>query len=192
MSFSAVGFPRFKLREDRKDRHGMIYRDRHHTVGTIAVLSNSREGTLELTVAPPERDPNPAHSPWEGMSGAAVWSAGRIIGAVAKYHPSDGLARLTAVRIDRVYDHLVPERLRVLRLLTGLPATRGELADVIPPAQATLVLAGYAAQVRDIAPSYLEGREPELAELVRFCAAAMPRWTIRYWLLSALLPLMLL
>lgn len=171
VSFSAVGFPRFKLREDQRDHRGMIYRDRHHAVGTIAVLSNSREGTLELTVAPPERDPNPAHSPWEGMSGAAVWSAGRIIGVVAKHHRSDGLTRLAAVRIDRVYERLMPERLRMLRLLTGLPATRGELADVIPPTQATLIRAGYAAYVRDIAPASLEGREVELAELVRFCAA---------------------
>src|ERR1700722_16699323 len=40
VSFSAVGFPRFKLREDR-DNRGVRYRDRHHAVGTIAALSNS-------------------------------------------------------------------------------------------------------------------------------------------------------
>jgi hypothetical protein len=40
-------------------------------------LSNWREGTLEITVPPPERDPDPEHSPWEGMSGAAVWCADR-------------------------------------------------------------------------------------------------------------------
>ena len=103
----------------------MRYRDRHHAVGTIAALSNSREGTLELTVAPPERDPDPSHSPWEGMSGAAVWSAGRIIGVVARHHRSDGLTRLAAVRIDRVYEGLLPEGLSVLRSLAGLQGYAG-------------------------------------------------------------------
>ena len=44
------------------------YRDTFHAVGTAAALSNRREGTLEITVPPPDRDPDPALSPWEGMS----------------------------------------------------------------------------------------------------------------------------
>ena len=81
----AVGFPRFKLRSDPPDgehRFGITkYRDAAHIHGWIASLANWREGTLELVVDPPERDPDPLHSPWEGMCpglryGAATGSSG--------------------------------------------------------------------------------------------------------------------
>ncbi len=84
LACSLMGFPRFKLRNDpaRPGSGGDAgrltqYRDSAHAVGTIAVLSNRREGTLEVSVPSPERDPDPQTSPWEGMSGAAVWSGGR-------------------------------------------------------------------------------------------------------------------
>ena len=41
-----------------------------------------------------------------GMSGAAVWAAGRIVAVVAEHHPGEGTGRLTARRIDRAYDQL--------------------------------------------------------------------------------------
>ncbi len=72
------------------------YRDSAHLNGTIATLANSKQGTLELVTDPPEQDPDPEHSPWEGMSGAAVWSAGRIVGVVSEHHRGDGLNRLAA------------------------------------------------------------------------------------------------
>ncbi|HEX3213471.1 MAG TPA: trypsin-like peptidase domain-containing protein, partial [Actinomycetota bacterium] len=64
---SAMGFPLFKLRDDPAPAGGgppSRYRDSVHAVGTIAVLSNRREGTLEVSVAAPERDPDPNLSPW--------------------------------------------------------------------------------------------------------------------------------
>jgi hypothetical protein len=100
---SAMGFPLFKLRHDPVRAEGgrpSKYRDSVHAVGTIAVLSNRREGTLEVSVPAPERDPDPQRSPWGGMSGAAVWSAGRVIGLVAEHHRSDGPGRLAATRVD--------------------------------------------------------------------------------------------
>ena len=140
-------------------------------VGTIAVLSNRREGTLEVSVTPPGRDPDPQRSPWEGMSGAAVWSAGRIIGLIAQHHRADGLGPLAAIRVDRWYDWLDQERLDQLRiLLPELPARPSGLGEAVPVAPGELLQAGYAAQVRDIAPDALVGREEELAELVQFCA----------------------
>lgn len=175
LACSAMGFPRFKLRDDPArpldDDNPSQYRDSVHAVGTIAVLSNRREGTLEVSVAAPERDPDPGRSPWEGMSGAAVWSTGQIIGLVAEHHRADGLGRLAATRVDRWYERLAPEQLAQLRqLLPGLPATRGGLGEVVPATPGELLQAGYTAQVRDIAPEVLHGREEELAELVRFCA----------------------
>jgi hypothetical protein len=165
---SAMGFPRFKLRQDQGGPS--VYRDSAHAVGTVAVLANRRQGTLEVTVDPPERDPDPARSPWEGMSGAALWSGGRVVGLVAEHHRSDGLGRLAATRVDAWYERLGPERLERLRDLLALPARADELADVVPAPASELLQAGYLAQVRDLAPERLLEREAELEELVQFCA----------------------
>ena len=132
---SVMGFPRYKLRYDRASpRDGgrrSQYRDSAHAIGKIAVLANQREGTLEVLVAPPDPDPDPRRSPWEGMSGAAVWSGGRIIGLVAEHHRSDGLNRLAAIRVDRWYERLAPEQLEKLRsLLPQLPDHLDGLVNV--------------------------------------------------------------
>lgn len=93
---SAVGFPLWKLR----DSPCGPFRDSAHVVGLVALLANRREGSLEIRVAPPEYDPDPAVSPWEGMSGAAVFCNGLIVGVISKHHRSDGLGRLAASRVD--------------------------------------------------------------------------------------------
>ncbi|GHC87259.1 trypsin-like peptidase domain-containing protein [Streptomyces flavofungini] len=92
----AVGFPLWK----RRHRDGAYFRELHQADGTVAALSNLRTGTLEMTVKPADADPDPATSPWAGMSGAAVWAGGTIIGVVAEHHRPEGPRRLTAVRLD--------------------------------------------------------------------------------------------
>jgi Transposase IS116/IS110/IS902 family/Trypsin-like peptidase domain len=56
LACSAMGFPRFKLRDDPTqaldDGSPSQYRDSVHAVGTVAVLSNRREGTLEVSLPP--------------------------------------------------------------------------------------------------------------------------------------------
>ncbi|MGW3044596.1 peptidoglycan-binding protein [Kitasatospora sp. NPDC001159] len=95
---SALGFPLFKLRDDPG---GVTrYRDSCHARGEIAPLADRRERTLELRVQEPERDPDPLHSPWEGMSGAAVWAHGRIVGVVTMHRREEGLGTLTVSRAD--------------------------------------------------------------------------------------------
>ena len=70
-------------------------------------------------------------SPWEGMSGAAVWAANRIIGVVAEHHPNEGTWPTHRWRIDRAYS-----RLPKARTLTdsfnwsGLAPVAGRLPDV--------------------------------------------------------------
>src|SRR5215211_4342295 len=136
LACSAVGFPRFKLRDDPTqpldDGSPSQYRDSAHLVGTIAVLANRRQGALEVTVPPPERDPDPERSPWEGMSGAAVFSGGRIIGLVAEHYRSDGPGRLTATRVDRWHKRLSAAQLEELCAISGLSAQRSELTDIGP------------------------------------------------------------
>ncbi|BCY07004.1 tetratricopeptide repeat protein [Actinoplanes sp. L3-i22] len=92
-----VGFPRWKLREASD---GVLVREAHHAVGSIAGLSNPKSQTLEIRVDPPGEDPDPGVSPWEAMSGAAVWVAGCVVGVVSAHHRREGLGFLTAVRID--------------------------------------------------------------------------------------------
>ncbi|MFJ6566804.1 trypsin-like peptidase domain-containing protein [Streptomyces sp. NPDC091292] len=120
LPFSAVGFPRFKLRDD--DGGPGRYRDSSHVSGTVSVLSNRREGTLELAVPAPQADPDPRRSPWEGMSGAAVWCDGAVIGTVSAHHRTDGLGRLAASRVEHWYDVLTPEEVERCSRYAGLPA----------------------------------------------------------------------
>ncbi|GAA0453250.1 hypothetical protein Ade02nite_01410 [Paractinoplanes deccanensis] len=163
----AAGFPRWKLRS-RAD--GSRFRELHDAAGDAAVLSNRRTGTLEITVAPPAEDPDPARSPWEAMSGAAVWAGDRIVGVVAEHHRREGLNRLTAVRLDRCLDREAAAGLHHLAGLLGVADPRG-LPDAVPPGTDRLIRSAYREQVRDTAPADgLIGRNDELDELAAFCA----------------------
>lgn len=116
-----VGFPRWKL---RRHSDGSWIREAHHAVGTVAGLSNPRSGTLEVTVDPPAEDPDPAVSPWEAMSGSAVWVAGHVVGVVSAHHRQEGLGRLTAVRLESL-DSSEPAS------ILGFPRGAEVLADVL-------------------------------------------------------------
>ncbi len=169
LAVQAVGFPRFKLKEysalsgdPTEGRHGGTYRDSHQAVGAVAPLSNLRSGLLEVTIRPPERDPDPRASPWEGMSGAALWTGRRIVGVVTDHHRSDGLGRLAAARVTALVDGPPSEAARRLRDVLGL---RPALLDVTGPIQQP---PSYLLQVGDIAPEDLLGREEELRTLAGF------------------------
>ncbi len=169
----AFGFPLFKLRGDPGAvGHGRVFRDFEQAAAHAPVAANRRQGTLAVYLD----DPLPGmpsegvRSPWEGMSGAAVWAAGRIVGVVAEHHPSEGTGRLTARRVDRAYEQLPGPDLGVLAELLGLPPTAGGLADVVPAERGQLVRSAYLTQVRDIAPDELVGRESELEDWAEFCA----------------------
>ena len=184
LSCQAVGFPRFKLRAGQPGPGDAVqpYRDVYQADGTISSLSNWREGTLEITVPVPP-DPDPEHSPWEGMSGAAVWCADRIVGVVSRHHRNEGLNRLAAVRTNRWYDQLDADQQTRLRKLVGLPATAREMDDVIPADSGQLVASANAEYVENIAPTNLQDREQELAELTEFCAGDefYGWWQARAW-----------
>ncbi|MEU1595140.1 serine protease [Streptomyces sp. NPDC005708] len=144
---SATGFPRFKL---RNDEDGTRYRDSEHINATCAALSNRREGTLDLTVTPPAASPDPQTSPWEGMSGAAVFSSGRIIGIIGRHHLSDGPGRLAAHRVDRWAKQLSPRELGQLETALGCSLSPENLPDVAPPSSpAWKILDRYAGMLRD-------------------------------------------
>ncbi|GGU53246.1 trypsin-like peptidase domain-containing protein [Lentzea flava] len=168
LTVEAVGFPWWKMRTDAA---GKRYRDSCHAVGTIAVLSNWREGTLEVVVEPATARDDENSSPWEGMSGAALWANGHIVGVIAKHHPGDGLGRLAAVRLDLALDRVDPEHGTPLRDALAVPAP---LPGVLPAPRPELVTNAYQALVADAAPERLYDRNWELDELVRFCAGDEP------------------
>ncbi|RLK61867.1 S1 family peptidase [Actinokineospora cianjurensis] len=131
----AVGFPLWKLRGD--------FRDSHQASGTVTGLSGWRSETLEFTVpVPPERVSS--GSPWEGMSGAAVWVDGAIVGVLARHHASDGPGRLAAVRVEHL--HRAPADVQAAVGWSGSPR------DVVPPEPARVVRAAYQDEPRSIAP----------------------------------------
>jgi len=65
----------------------------------------------------------------------------------------------------------------------GLPREPTGLFDVTPPSLADSIGEGYIAQVEDIAPIQLIGRDEELGALTRFCAGEEPYqwWRADAW-----------
>lgn len=155
---SSVGFPLFKFRGN--------YRDSFHLTGSIPALSNRRERTLEVEVSLPPQQPEDGRSPWEGMSGAALFAGERLIGLITKHHPWEGPGRVTASRADGW--RLDP----AVATLIGLP---DELDDVVPPRLGAPATARHLAHVRNLTPrERLVGRERELAEWAAFAFGDEP------------------
>lgn len=168
LAVQAAGFPLFKLRGTDAP-----FRDLEQARGHSPLIANRRQGTLAINLD----DPPPAAddpSPWQGMSGAAAWSGGRIVGVIAEHHAAEGPGRLTARRLDQAYDVLPPSELHEITTRLGLPPYAEALADVVPLDPARLTALAYLAQVKDIAPHELIGREAELAEWTAFCAGPDP------------------
>lgn len=160
----AIGFPLFKLRSEVSTDGIARFRDTHQAFGRVAPLSNRRTATYEVTVEPPGPSPDPAVSPWEGMSGSAVWADDRIVGVVTEHHEAEGLGRLTAARLDYVTDPGV-------RRALGLPDDPLQLPDV---ATRSDLGTSYHHQVHDIAPVVLHGRDSDLERLAAVATGEQP------------------
>jgi hypothetical protein len=132
----AIGFPRFKMRQiTSADGRVVQYRDTRHATGVADPLSNVRDGSLEMHVNPPEYDPDPRHSPWEGMSGATVWCDRRIVGLICEHRQADGLATLTVNPVARWNNRLTERQVHDLSRLIGLPDTAPYLMPAGPGAR---------------------------------------------------------
>jgi tetratricopeptide (TPR) repeat protein len=159
----AVGFPLFKkpLTSEGSFSGGQPgFRDSHHAVGTTSPLSNLREGSLEVTVPPPGNDPDKYASPWQGMSGAALFADGALVGLICRHRRQEGLRRLTANRVEAWYD-LEPDALAALRDLLILPERdRLEAVPSVPVLMPTAIH-----QLPSSVPSFT-GRADELRDLL--------------------------
>jgi hypothetical protein len=135
----AVGFPWWKLRAGPAagQQPSSRYRDMHQAVCTISTLSNRRSHTLELGTLPPDRRRDAGRSPWEGMSGAAVWVGNRIVGVVREHALAEGPNHLTATRIDRLIRAMPPSVQRAIGVESSDDAV--DVLDLlaVPPTPAT-------------------------------------------------------
>jgi SOS-response transcriptional repressor LexA len=173
---AAAGCPRFKLRP-APDRPGVLLRELGYAIGSIAALP-SKTGRFTFAVdVPPGPDPEPdKHSPWEGMSGAAVWASGRLIGVVGQHHPREGLATLTVCPIERLFGSESEDQLEAWRTaLPQLPATAEDLWLATPPTVRKIEVARARRAAEALAPRVLIGRGAELAALEEFTSSGA-RW----------------
>lgn len=128
----AAGFPLFMRRQDQQGPMAgkrLVYRDAYHAVGTVSGISGLYGGTLEVTVDPPRDASDENASPWEGMSGAAVFAGAALVAIVSEHYRAEGANRITAGRVESWYD-LEPEALAALRALLGIPEDRAGLVSV--------------------------------------------------------------
>jgi Trypsin-like peptidase domain len=173
---AAAGCPRFKLRP-APDRPGVLLRELDYAIGSIAALSDAKTGrfAFAVDVAPgPDSEPD-KHSPWEGMSGAAVWASGRLIGVVGQHHPREGLATLTVCPVEQLFGSASEDQLEAWR--TALPQlpTVEDLWLATPPTLKKIEVVRARRAVEALAPRVLIGRGAELAALEAFTSSDL-RW----------------
>ena len=176
----AVGYPWFAQRERATVVRGLV-----DVSGQIPLLSHAEEGllSLEVTIEPPPRpggDPN--RSQWSGMSGAAVFAAGRLVGVAAEHVPRAGdsaiiAVPLTAIEADPAHPRWGPGVPDPHRWWQHLAAEAGIAALVSLPAPQE---APYRATIRQHLRALharmprLIGRTTELAEIAEFATGSQP------------------
>ena len=163
----AAGCPRFKLRAV-PGRREIQLREVHYAVGQIQPGSNAKTGTLEftmLTEVPSDPDPD-VHSPWEGMSGAAVFAGSRIVGVVGRHELRESTATLTVRPIAAALRGEVDAG----RWWTALrrPPEAQRLDPVTEPTRSQLVVARAERAARAVAPAVLVSRADEIQRLHEF------------------------
>ena len=174
---AAVGCPRFKLRP-APARPGVLLRELDYAIGSIAALSDAKTGRFAFAVdAAPGPDPEPdKHSSWEGMSGAAVWASGRLVGVVGQHHPGEGLATLTVCPVEQLFGSASEDQLEAWRAaLPQLPVTAGNLWLATPPTVRKIEVARARRAAEALSPRVLIGRGAELAALEVFTSSGT-RW----------------
>ncbi len=175
---AAAGCPRFKLRPDPA-RPDVLLRELHYAGGTIASLSDAKTQTYAFALGRgiPGPDPGPGkHSPWEGMSGAAVWADGRLIGVVGQHYPDEGLGALTVRPVEELFRHASEAQLSAWRVaLRQLPTTAEGLWLATPPTVRKIEVTRARRAAEALAPQVLIGRSAELAALEDF-ADSDKRW----------------
>lgn len=163
----AVGFPRLQK--------GADLRDQEHFAGELSPGTGAVSQRYELTSTTPLPPADPSRTPWAGMSGAAVFSAGLLVGVVRQDRRAATGARLTATPLATL---IADETFRAaLREHTSWEpiAEPVELAPVLTSPYRTRGIRSIASLLRaDARTVGFHGRDQECARLVRWCDTTGP------------------
>ena len=166
--FSAVGFPRYQA---GRRGSGRSYRDTVTVQGHVQLGSYHKTGMLDLAVSSVG---GTSQVDWKGLSGAAIFVYGSLVGVVVKARPGRG--QLTGMPIAAA---LTEQPLRFSEF-TSSPADReaakaaltrrGVGARIVPARRRP-----YAATVQGLAarPGLL-GRDAEMTRLTNWLGSVMP------------------
>jgi Trypsin-like peptidase domain len=178
----AAGFPLFRLVTaapgEEMDASAKPFRDFAQVPGEIAALDGRRSGTITFHVDvrfAPYREVPSGRSPWEGMSGAALWVKapgsthhGCLVAVISQDPDPDRPVRLIAVRLEAaVRDAMsTAETTALSEGLFGAP-----FVDATADARGQAVLLDHRRQaLRRIHDAAVVGRGEELARMQEFCA----------------------
>jgi hypothetical protein len=167
MPYVAAGFPRFKLRP-APDNPRVFLREVHYASGCTSAGSNAKTGTLEFVSSlEPAADDDPDRSPWEGMSGAAIFASGtgRIVGVVGQHHRAESRRVLTGRSMTSLFDadptlwrHALPQ----------LEPSADELTVTSRPTERALVDERAQVTAAQLSPPVLVAREDQIGRLNSF------------------------
>jgi tetratricopeptide (TPR) repeat protein len=174
----ALGFPFAQAKDDAE------LRDTEDVDGEIVPLSAVKSGLLTVHIAGSVPIPDRSgHSPWEGMSGAALFSGPLIVGLIVVDPARFGTDRLEAVPATALADEPAfrevltgdPDRPLRLPAIEDVDLARGVLdAPYRPlPVEDSPEALRRGATAFLLEPAYgiapFHGRDDELAELDRWC-----------------------
>lgn len=175
MPYVAAGFPRFKLRP-APDDPAVQLREVHYASGRTSVGSNGKTNTLEfITALEPAEDADPKHSPWEGMSGAAVFASGtgRLIGVVGQHHRKESRRVLTVRPLTSLFE--VDDIMRWQTALPQLGTSVDGLTLTTRPSERGLTEERAQRTAASLSPPVLVAREDQLDLLTSF-VSGQDRW----------------
>lgn len=148
----AIGFPTFAVRED--------LRDTEHLLGELRLFSGVRTGSLQVDIVGQKIEAQD----WSGMSGAALFCKGRLVGVVIEAIRDTG--RLVAQPLSKVADR--DDFRRALGATMVVETVVGMTGPQPPLVQKLLKVAPKSRLVYSARVVPLVGRDRELDQLKTF------------------------
>ncbi|MFD9504158.1 trypsin-like peptidase domain-containing protein [Streptomyces sp. NPDC060035] len=177
----ALGFPRAQ----RDDEGVLNVEDARGTVspqsGSVSKAGSRLAERWNFQIDSGTSLPQPGGSLWSGMSGAALFSGGHLVGVIVEDRGAI-MGRLTAVPVARIFDQVArPEAVNCLRRTAGREAAAALLAvnpiwaggDMLKPAYSPLPPAAQWSETDLLDACYnvvpFQGRTQAVRELTEWC-----------------------
>lgn len=164
----AIGFPRLQKFAS--------LRDQEHFVGALSPQTSAISGHYELTSRTPlpAQPPDDFRTPWAGMSGSAVFSAGLLTGVVRADRRAHAGARLTATPIAGLLADPGFRRAAETGIGHGLICEPAELSGVLESYVNRDVRSVASVLRADAEVVEFHGRDAELERLAAWCEGPEP------------------